>query len=151
MTNKRMIPVTAVLGVGDETIPHDRAGIIVARELAALVKAEAIGGIHVFECGVTPEHFSGVLRPLKPARVVIVDAMSPGVGEDNGVRVVSKDQIGGISFSTHALPLTVFLRYLESSLGCTTAIIGITGDGDDETMRGYAARVLELIVQGNEL
>lgn len=115
--------VVAILGIGDETIPHDAHGIRVLRELKRIAGES---GMTFIECGTVPENFSGLLRELSPSLVVLIDAVSPVPGDAAAVRVIDRESIGGISFSTHALPLTVFLDYIETTMHAKTLLIGVS-------------------------
>ena len=142
----------AILGVGDETIPHDVHGMRVLRALKRLAKDH--DDIAFIECGVVPENFLGLLRELSPELVVIIDAVSPASGDvqvpegAQAVRVIDRDSVGGISFSTHALPLTVFLDYIETTMGAKTLLIGVTGPlGKGLDVHASAEKVLTLIAE----
>ncbi len=119
----------AALGVGSVLRNDDAAGMIFADELQRLCKSErllVLGG------GSAPENFTGVIKAFSPDILFIVDAafMGCGVGE---ARLLGSEKIGGMSFSTHMLPLPLMLDYLKSECGCTPVVIGIqpsdTGQG----------------------
>lgn len=109
-----------VLGVGSEMRSDDAAGLHVA---TALSRA-ALPNVHAFEAGPAPENFTAEIRRLRPAVVVIVDCAhmdeAPGT-----LRLIDPLQIGGVSFGTHGLPLSVLADYLRQETGCTVLILGI--------------------------
>jgi hydrogenase 3 maturation protease len=45
--------------------------------------------------------------------------------EPGTIRLIDKDNIGGIAFSSHQLPLTFFIEYLESNITTTILVLGI--------------------------
>ena len=48
------------------------------------------------------------------------------MGEAPGtVRLIDAADIGGVSFGTHALPLTVLADYVAREIGCRVTVIGI--------------------------
>ena len=59
-----------------------------------------------------PENFTAEVRRLRPAAVVIVDCAhmdeAPGT-----LRLIDPREIGGVSFGTHGLPLSVLADYLS--------------------------------------
>jgi len=67
---------------------------------------------NVIDCGIIPENYTGVIKEKNPKKVVIIDAvdMSIGTGE---IRIIHKDKIGVMTISTHGIPLSVFINYLE--------------------------------------
>lgn len=115
-------PRVAVLGIGQELCGDDAAGVIAARAL--LPEVAGYTDFLVLDTGPAPENFSGSLRRFKPDLVIMVDAaqmeMDPGA-----VRVLDWQELDGISFSTHTLPLSIFAHYLVDEFDCTVALIGI--------------------------
>ena len=48
------------------------------------------------------------------------------MGEKPGtVKLIPNDKIGGVSFSTHVLPIAVMINYLKQSIDFESIIIGI--------------------------
>ncbi len=41
------------------------------------------------------------------------------------IKLLDKDNIGGVAFSSHQLPLTFFIEYLENNITTTILILGI--------------------------
>lgn len=112
----------AVVGIGSELNGDDAAGILVARKLigAAGLPADFLA----IEGGSIPENASGPLRRFKPDLVILVDAAD--MGEEIGtIQWLLKDQIGGMSASSHTIPLSVFGGFLEVELGCQVEYLGI--------------------------
>jgi hydrogenase 3 maturation protease len=109
-----------LLGVGSELRSDDAAGIRVAER----VKALGLAGIHALAGGPAPENLTGLIRQLSPSLVIIVDAADMGLPPGT-VRLLQSDEIGGMSFSTHTLPLNVLADYLQKETGCSLLIMGI--------------------------
>jgi hydrogenase 3 maturation protease len=109
-----------VLGVGSEMRSDDAAGL----HVATAVSRAALPNVHAFEAGPAPENFTAEVRRLHPAVVVIVDCAhmdeAPGT-----LRLIDPREIGGVSFGTHGLPLSVLADYLRQETGCTVLILGI--------------------------
>lgn len=81
-------------------------------------------GVNVLEGGTAPENLTGEIRRIRPSHLLIID--SAEMGEPPGtVRLFAPEEIGGLSFGTHALPLSVLARYLAEETGCRVTIMGI--------------------------
>jgi hydrogenase 3 maturation protease len=115
----------AILGVGSDLRADDFAGMLIAQELDRSSKAinKSIQ-FKVFFGHTAPENLSGEIRKFNPSHVIIIDAAE--VGKKPGqFEFFTPDDAGGISFSTHKLPIKVLAQYLTESFGCKVAIIGI--------------------------
>ena len=66
----------------------------------------------VLDCGIVPENYTSVVKKYKPKNLIIIDATKMGlsVGE---IRIVPKEKIGSMHVSTHGIPLSVLMTYLE--------------------------------------
>jgi hydrogenase 3 maturation protease len=113
-----------VLGVGSELRSDDAVGVRVAERLAGRLAGRPLTRTRVMIGGAAPENATGEIRSIHPAQVLIVDAAS--MGEPPGtIRLIDPANIGGASFGTHGLPLTVLASYLRTDIGCGVTIIGI--------------------------
>jgi len=109
-----------VLGVGSPLRSDDAAGLHVAAALAR----EPLPGVTVIEAGPAPENFTSEIRRLRPAVVLIVDCARMGEAPGS-LRVIAPEQIAGVSFGTHGLPLSVLSDYLRRETGCSVVFLGI--------------------------
>jgi hydrogenase maturation protease HycI len=133
----------AVVGIGSELNGDDAAGILVARELtkAAGLPADFLA----IEAGSVPENASGPLRRFSPDLVILVDAAD--LGEEIGtIQWLVKDRIGGMSASSHTIPLSVFGGFLEAELGCKVEYLGIQ-PGQLEFDKGLCPEVAKSVQQ----
>ncbi len=122
-----------VLGIGYELAGDDAAGMIAARYLQKLlskkestkISGNESGRIKVFFGAEMPENCSGDIRKFNPSHLILIDCSD--AGEDIGdIRFISlQDAGGGASFTTHRLPLEIFLNYLFPDKNCEIIIIGI--------------------------
>jgi len=112
----------AVLGVGSEHCGDDAAGLLTARLLKCHVQDNP--KVLVLETGPTPENFTSVIRNFNPDLVLILDAAQFG-GKPGEIRCIQISDIGGVSASTHTLPLEILAKYLEVEIGCETVLLGI--------------------------
>ncbi|MCX6664775.1 MAG: hydrogenase maturation peptidase HycI [Euryarchaeota archaeon] len=70
-------------------------------------------GVEVIDTGVTPENFTSLVKKKKPKNLIIIDAVEMGL-KPGETRVVPKEKIGTMHVSTHGIPLSVLMTYLES-------------------------------------
>jgi hydrogenase 3 maturation protease len=111
-----------VLGVGSELRADDAAGLIAARRFG-----EALPGrkdILVLEGHSAPENFTGEILRFEASHLVIVDCAELGAAPGT-IRLFPVEDIGGLSSSTHSLPLSIVIAYLERCHPCETIVIGI--------------------------
>lgn len=113
----------AVVGIGDELQPTDRLGMVAAKEVEAL----RLPGVGVHLAGTLPESYTAPIRRSRPDRVVLLDAAEMGM-RPGTVAILSTGQVRGARLSTHALPLTVLIEYLEKTMDVPVTLIGIQPD-----------------------
>lgn len=113
----------AVVGVGDELNVHDRLGMLAAKEIEGL----HLENLRVFYAGTVPESVTGPIRKYKPDAVVLVDAADMGA-RPGTVAVVERDQVRATLLTTHSLPLSVVMEFLEKDAGARTLLVGIQPD-----------------------
>jgi hydrogenase 3 maturation protease len=113
----------AVLGAGSCLKADDAAGVMVTDALIERF-GDSPERFAVFSGGNAPECFTGEIKKFAPDLVLIIDAADMGL-EPGSVRAIQSDEVAGVSFSTHMLPLKVMLDYLKKEIGCRTAILGI--------------------------
>ena len=97
----------------------DALGTFMARNLNNLsAKIVSIDG------GVVPENFTGAIKKENPSHILLLDAVdmkkAPGF-----VRIVHKEEIPNYSISTHSMPISFLINYLEIGTGAKIALIGI--------------------------
>lgn len=77
----------------------------------------------VLDCGVAPENFTSIVKKHAPKDLVIVDAVEMGL-KPGEIRIVPKEKIGIMHISTHGIPISVLINYLEQYVD-NVALIGI--------------------------
>jgi hydrogenase 3 maturation protease len=110
----------AVVGIGDELAPHDRLGMLAARELDAL----HLPNVKVFLAGTVPEAVTGPVRRYKPDHVLLLDAADMGA-RPGTVALLQSDDIRASLLSTHALPLSVVMEFLAKDAKTKVTLVGI--------------------------
>jgi hydrogenase 3 maturation protease len=110
----------AVLGIGSELRADDAAGLLVAEELKKIKNLK----LKVFLGFTAPENLTGEIIKYKPTHIIIIDSVDtdqkPGF-----ILLVNPEEVGGVSFSSHMLPVKMIVDYLLESLKCEIIIIGI--------------------------
>ncbi|MCD6276524.1 MAG: hydrogenase maturation peptidase HycI [Thermoplasmata archaeon] len=94
-----------LMGIGNELRGDDAIGIYVARNFRKV-------GWKVIVAGQVPEDFTSEIKNLKPDILIMVDAalMNLPPGE---IRIVPAEKIPKVAFSTHGMPLSFFMEYIE--------------------------------------
>lgn len=134
----------ALLAVGSDLRGDDAAGLLVADYLEkdrrlktdgrSLVSQKSAAlppsAFHsppffqIFRGHTAPENCTGEIKKYAPTHLVIVDAADmrqpPG-----HVELLESDQIGGLSFSTHQMPLRMLIDYLKTSITFEAIVIAI--------------------------
>jgi hydrogenase 3 maturation protease len=112
------------LGIGSPLRADDAVGLFIVERLSQVLKAPA-GREDRFYLGESaPENFSGEIRQFSPTHVIMVDAAQIGL-EPGAFRIIEHEEIGGISFSTHVLPLKILANYLVCTCNCEVVIVGV--------------------------
>lgn len=111
-----------IIGVGSELRGDDAVGLVIAGALQkALAKNKKI---KIISAGPSPENFTGEIKRFNPSHIIIIDACE--AGKDAGfIAVIDARDIRGDSISTHRMPLSVFINYLDNFIKSDIIIIGI--------------------------
>jgi hydrogenase 3 maturation protease len=67
----------------------------------------------VLDCGTIPENYTSVVKKYNPKNLIIIDAVDMGFSPGE-IRIVPKEKIGVMHISTHGIPISVLIGYLES-------------------------------------
>jgi hydrogenase maturation protease HycI len=109
-----------VVGVGSRLRSDDAAGLEIAEKLGAL----SLPGVYAVMGHTAPENVTGEIRTFAPSHVLFVDAADFGAAPGS-VRIFESADIGGMTSSTHTLPLHVIADYLTQELGCRVVFLGL--------------------------
>lgn len=99
------MPDKLLLGVGNDIRGDDAVGELVAREF----DSEEWDTI---DCGSVPENHITLIEKDKYDIVVIIDAANMNL-EPGEIRMVPKEHLGVFTMSTHALPLSTVMDFLD--------------------------------------
>ena len=113
----------AVLAVGSELYGDDAVALRVVELLEPYVGDGK--PIHTFVGAAAPENCTGPIRRLNPSHLIVIDAAD--LGKPAGTtELLDPEQLTGVTFCTHALPLNVVIDYiLKACPDCKAVVIGV--------------------------
>jgi len=97
-----------VMCIGNRDGGDDAIGPYIADKLT-----QEKGDLVVLDCGIVPENFTSVVKRNNPKNLIIIDAVEMGLSSGE-IRIVPKEKIGVMHISTHGIPISVLINYLES-------------------------------------
>ncbi|MFH1063750.1 MAG: hydrogenase maturation peptidase HycI [Candidatus Woesearchaeota archaeon] len=100
-----------LVGVGNSMGADDGIGCYIAEEF----KARKLQGWRAINCGTVPENFTSVIRKGNPKRIIIVDSAEMKLAPRE-FRMIPKEKLSKLALTTHAMPLSVLIEYLEGSV-----------------------------------
>jgi hydrogenase 3 maturation protease len=121
LLNKPSIRV-GVVGIGNELRGDDGVGQFLVRRLASLHQESE--NLMILDAGPAPENCTSLLRRFAPDLVILIDA-SEMEQPPGSIKLISWQDLLGLSASTHSLPLTLFVKYLQHELNCEVLLLGI--------------------------
>jgi hydrogenase 3 maturation protease len=109
-----------IAGIGNRMRKDDAIGIEIIKKLSGKIPSH----VYLLECETVPENFIGTIERINPTHILLIDSgqlnASPG-----SFALISPEQIGGISTSTHALPLSVFINYIKQTIKAKVIVLAI--------------------------
>jgi len=97
-----------VMCIGNRDGGDDSVGPYIADELKKINRKD----IFVIDCDIVPENYTSVVKSKKPENLVIIDAVEMRL-EPGKIRIVPKEKIGVMHISTHGIPISILINYLE--------------------------------------
>ena len=117
-----------VICIGNRYNGDDAIGPYVADKL----KQEDLDEFLILDCSTVPENFTSLVKKNNPTNLIIIDATDMGLPPGE-MRRISKDMIGNMHVSTHNIPLSILVSYLEHYVK-NVFIIGIQPENMDGSM-----------------
>jgi hydrogenase 3 maturation protease len=101
---------TVVLCIGNTEGGDDGIGPFIAQRLKNTTSSTLI-----LDAGTVPENFTGRIKQEHPETLILIDAaeMNLPPGE---IRCIPREKIGTMHLSTHGMPLSMLIRYLENDI-----------------------------------
>jgi hydrogenase 3 maturation protease len=109
----------AVLGVGNDLRTDDGLGPFIIAGLRI-----AHPDLMIENVGSVPEAFARPLADFGAERVILIDAADMGKPAAH-VDLITKERIGSVTISTHSMPLSLLMMYLEQETGGKTVLLGV--------------------------
>lgn len=66
----------------------------------------------VIDCGTTPENYTSVVKRHSPEKLIIIDAVEMGL-KPGEIRIIPKEKIGVMTISTHGIPISILMDYIQ--------------------------------------
>jgi len=98
----------AIMCIGNREGGDDSVGPYIADKL----KKIHLKNFLIIDCETVPENYTSIVKNHKPENLFIIDAVEMGLTPGE-TRIISKDKIGIMHISTHNIPLSVLIKYLE--------------------------------------
>ncbi|AWX33337.1 hydrogenase maturation peptidase HycI [Methanosphaera sp. BMS] len=80
--------------------------------------------IYLLNAATAPENHTIEIREINPSHLIIIDAVEFS-DKPGSFIIVDKKQIDTFNFSTHTMPISFLINYLEDSVGCKILTLGI--------------------------
>lgn len=100
----------------------DGLGPLFAKKLSQITKESS--NVVVIDGGTVPENFTGSLRKENPTHVFLIDAVEMN-GNPGDIELIEKERISQFNVSTHAMPISFLIKYLETTSSFKIILIGI--------------------------
>uniref|UniRef100_A0A7C6EGB2 Hydrogenase maturation peptidase HycI n=1 Tax=candidate division WOR-3 bacterium TaxID=2052148 RepID=A0A7C6EGB2_UNCW3 len=113
-----------ILGVGNSQKGDDGVGPLIIKKLRFEINKKKFNDILLIDGGEAPENFSGEIRRFQPGLTIIIDACAGG-RKPGTIYIVNPDKIQYDDISTHKLPLSMLVKFLEDTIPTKVIIIGI--------------------------
>lgn len=146
---------TIVLGIGNRLGGDDAAGtcvVDVLNQRRHRAKAPLPTKIMAIDAGTAPESYTSVIRRHRPDLLILVDAADMGL-PPGALRTIAPEKISVLSFSTHNIPLSAFVSYVEEFCG-KILLVGVqperteTGKHISRAVRESVKKLAEAILEG---
>lgn len=122
--NIKETPKIAFLGVGSPLRGDDNVGNRVVAALQEKLEAGPGQEFRFYQGESAPENFTGAIRQFNPEYLIIFDAAD--LGKPPGTfSIIPPEQIDGMSFASHVLPLKIICNYLNSAVKRQILLVGI--------------------------
>jgi hydrogenase 3 maturation protease len=117
---KGAIKSPILIGVGNSLRGDDAVGLTVIEEFESLKPSKTI----TIRAETAPEAYLTKVTNINPSHVIFIDAANLGCSPGDA-KLMSVNNVLGASLSTHTLPLTLFMNYLQTKLKTKIMLLGI--------------------------
>ena len=113
---------TAVCGIGNRIRGDDGAGPEIVDHLRNTL--EESGDLLLLDCESAPENVLGDIQNFKPDKVILIDAVDIGKAPGT-IGIVDIHSIKKQAMSTHKLPISMFIDYLQTRMKFKLIFVGV--------------------------
>ena len=109
-----------IMGIGNDIRGDDGIGPYIVENIKHLESSN----VSILNATTVPEKKKRKIRKIDPTHIIIVDAviMNEGPGK---IKIVKKEEVAGVSLSTHSMSLSYLVNYLELEKPYNILFIGI--------------------------
>lgn len=122
LANKITLPRVAIIGIGNELNGDDGAGLLAIRVLGQFINSSDC--ILLLEGSISPENYTSTIRKFQPDWIWYFDAAELGCGAGE-IHLLEPADFTGLSASTHAMPLSMLVDFLQKETRALTFFFGI--------------------------
>ena len=122
-----------IVCIGNDEGGDDAVGPFIAENL----KKKLSSDFDVLNVGIAPENYTGVIKEKNPEILIIIDAVDMQL-KPGEIRIIPPENIGVMHVSTHGIPLSVYIKYLQQYIQ-EIILIGI----QPEYMKGKLSETVE--------
>lgn len=140
-----------ILGIGNPLGSDDAVGPLVARRInEKLRKKAAECQLIAIDAGLSPESYTSVIRRNRPEQLILIDAADMQL-PTGSIRLLPPHKIKTMTFSTHQMPLSALVSYVQEFCG-RIYIIGIQPEQTEgggrlsASVRKSGQRLVDLIL-----
>ena len=146
---------TIVLGIGNRLGGDDAVGpclVDMLNQQQHKVKILHSAEITAMDAGTTPESCTSIIRRRHPDSLILVDAADMGL-PPGALRTIPPEKISVLSFSTHHMPLSMFISYVQGFCG-KVRLIGVQpertemGGGISKAVRRSMTELVDVVLEG---
>ncbi len=108
--------------IGNELRGDDGLGPLFANKFSKITKNAR--DVVVINGGIVPENFTGSIRKENPSHVILIDAVEMNAAPGD-MEVIAKEKISQYNVSTHSMPISFLIKYLETTSSFKIILLGI--------------------------
>jgi hydrogenase 3 maturation protease len=159
---EQQVSGTIVLGIGNPLGGDDAVGTLVVDIINQMlgtpgdgrhsVEGPMLDRITAIDTSAVPENYTSVIHRYRPDLLILVDAADMGLPAGTA-RIIPAERIKALSFSTHHMPLSMFISYVREFCG-KVLLVGIqpkqteTGAPISEVVSKNARKLARTILEG---
>lgn len=111
-----------IMGVGNTKRGDDAVGPLTSIMIMSRLKGHKFKNLIFINGGEIPENFTGDIRKFQPDLTIIIDACISGK-KPGTICIVDSEKIQENDVSTHRLPLSMLVKFLETTIPTKVIIL----------------------------